>query len=155
MARERGCYAVRCLGVALVLAAGSAAADPLIAGCCDSITSEFSYLDLVWDDYGWPSGGDPYYHNLGVDASLSSAGLSRLQSYLAWDDPDAVIVLSGTPDTFLGPSWPVGTYNPRATVREHRQHGHRDPERWRRARPGGATAGLRYPAPEAWIPRAP
>ena len=103
------------LGVLLAFSAGRAGADPLIAGCCDSITSEPSYLDLVWDYYGWPS-GDPYDHNLGVDASPSSSGLSRLQSYLATDDPDAVIVLSGTPDTFMGPSSPLGIFDHDETV---------------------------------------
>jgi cysteine-rich repeat protein len=97
---------VRLLGVLLVgmafaFAAGSAGADPVIAGCCDSITSEASYLDLVWDDYGWPSGPQVYDpHNLGIDASSSTWGWERLQDYLEAEDPDAVIVLSGTPDTF-------------------------------------------------------
>lgn len=105
------------LGMALALAPASAHAAPLIAGCCDSITSEPSYLDLVWDAYGWPSGPDPYDHNLGVDASPSSAGLSRLEGYLAAKDPDAVVVLSGTPDTFFGPSWgPPEGYDEAVTV---------------------------------------
>ena len=103
------------LGVLLAFSAGRAAADPLIAGCCDSITFEPSYLDLVWDYYGWPS-GDPYDHNLGVNGSPSSSGLSRLQSYLATDDPDAVIVLSGTPDAFMGPSSPAGIFDHDETV---------------------------------------
>jgi lysophospholipase L1-like esterase len=68
---------------------------------------------------------DPYDHNLGVDASSSTAGLSRLQTYLATEDPDAVIVLSGTPDTFceLGGWCPSGypgytprDYDPAVTV---------------------------------------
>ena len=103
------------LGMALALAAGSAHAQPLIAGCCDSITSEPSYLDLVWDDYGWPS-GNPYDHNLGVNTTRTGAGLSRLVTYLAANDPDAVILLSGTPDTFLGLSWPVGIFDHDETV---------------------------------------
>jgi cysteine-rich repeat protein len=105
------------LGVILAFAAGGAQAAPLIAGCCDSITSEPSYLDLLWDDYGWPSGPDPYEHNLGVDASPSSAGLARLEGYLAVEDPDAVVVLSGTPDTFFGPDWgPPEGYDEAVTV---------------------------------------
>lgn len=47
-------------GLVLALAAGSARAAPLIAGCCDSITSDPSYLDLVWDVYSWPTDPDPY-----------------------------------------------------------------------------------------------
>jgi len=94
-----------CVGFLAINVAGSARAAPLIAGCCDSITSEPSYLDLVWDVYGWPPGPGPWDHNLGVDASSSRAGLSRLETYLATEDPDAVIVLAGTPDTFFGPNW--------------------------------------------------
>jgi len=101
-----------CVGFLAVDLAGSAGADPLIAGCCDSITSEPSYLDLVWDEYGWPPDADPYVHNLGVDASWSIEGLKRLETYLATKDPDAVILLSGTPDTFFdkpeGGNWGPG-----------------------------------------------
>jgi cysteine-rich repeat protein len=99
-----------CLGFLAISVAGRAREETLIAGCCDSITSEPSYLDLVWDVYGWPPGPDPWNHNLGVDASSSSAGLSRLESYLAAQDPDAVVVLAGTPDTFFR------RYNEAATV---------------------------------------
>jgi len=106
-----------CVGFLAVDLAGSARAAPLIAGCCDSITSEPSYLDLVWDVYGWPPGPDPWDHNLGVDASPSSSGLSRLETYLATEDPDAVIVLAGTPDTFFGPSFgPPEGYDQAVTV---------------------------------------
>jgi len=98
-----------CLALSVIGAGRSTGANPLIAGCCDSITSEPSYLDLVWDVYGWPAGPDPWEHNLGVDASWSIAGLSRLEGYLAEENPDAVVVLSGTPDSFFdkpeGGSW--------------------------------------------------
>ncbi len=86
------------IGLVLACAATGASADPLIAGCCDSITSQPSYLDLIEDVYLEPNVDD-----LGVDASPSSSGLSRLNDYLLTEDPDAVIVLSGTPDTFFGP----------------------------------------------------
>jgi len=50
-----------------------------------------------------------------VNASPSSAGLSRLESYLATND--AVVVLSGTPDTFFGPNWgPPEGYDEAVTV---------------------------------------
>jgi len=91
-----------CVGWVTLCVSGRVGAAPLIAGCCDSITSEPSYLDLVWNVYGWPRGPDPWEHNLGVDASSSSAGLRRLQIYLTKENPDAAVVLSGTPDTFFG-----------------------------------------------------
>jgi cysteine-rich repeat protein len=98
------------VAMALAWVAGSAGADPVIAGCCDSITSSVlplgeiqpGYLDLVWDDYGWPSGPGVYDpHNLGHDATPSSGGLANLQVYFVNEDPDAVILISGTPDTFF------------------------------------------------------
>jgi cysteine-rich repeat protein len=106
-----------CIGFLAISVEGTARAAPLIAGCCDSITSEPSYLDLVWDVYGWPPGPDPWDHNLGVDASPSSTGLRRLERYLATENPDAVVVLAGTPDTFLGPNGGPGEpYDQAVTV---------------------------------------
>jgi len=93
------------LGAAVVFAAAGARAD-LIAGCCDSLTDQPAdpgYLPWIEDVYG---AGE--VANQAVGARWSGASLTALEAYLAAEDPEAVVVLSGSVDVFAGPFWQPG-----------------------------------------------
>jgi hypothetical protein len=94
------------LGVAVLFAAAGAHAD-LIAGCCDSLThlesGDPGYLPWIQDVYGIGE-----VENQAVGARWSGAGLTALEGYLAAEDPQVVVVLSGTVDAFIGPTWQPG-----------------------------------------------
>jgi len=94
------------LGGAVLFAAAGARAD-LIAGCCDSLThweaGDPGYLPAIQDVYGVGE-----VANQAVSARWSGASLTALEGYLAGEDPESVIVLSGTVDAFIGPSWQPG-----------------------------------------------
>jgi lysophospholipase L1-like esterase len=93
-------------GVAVLFAAAGAHAD-LIAGCCDSLThlesGDPGYLPWIQDVYGIGE-----VENQAVGARWSGAGLTALEGYLAAEDPQVVVVLSGTVDAFIGPTWQPG-----------------------------------------------
>jgi hypothetical protein len=88
------------LGVAVVFAAAGARAD-LIAGCGDSLTD--GYLPWIQDVYGVGEVEDQ-----AVGARWSGGSLTALEGYLAVEDPESVVLLSGTVDAFIGPFWQPG-----------------------------------------------
>jgi lysophospholipase L1-like esterase len=107
--------AVALVGLAVAFAPAGAGAAPLITGCCDSLTTvnytNPGYLPLVDDVYDYVySGGN--VHDQAVAARTSAASLTALQTHLATNNPESVVVLSGTPDLFFtGPG-----YDPNTTI---------------------------------------